>query len=84
MRVLVQRIPSTHLLRILIRHTMVARVIPNLAKRSIIPQTLRSIVRKNRYGEDIGDNEKLKYIKEELENFTEDNTEADADEEGTG
>lgn len=43
-----------------------------------------AIVRKNRYGEDIGDNEKLKYIKEELENFTEDNTEADADEEGTG
>ncbi|XP_076231016.1 uncharacterized protein LOC143177113 [Calliopsis andreniformis] len=42
-----------------------------------------SIARKNRYDEDLGDNEKLKYIKEELENFTEDNGEADAEEEVT-
>ncbi|XP_076167631.1 uncharacterized protein LOC143146831 [Ptiloglossa arizonensis] len=37
--------------------------------------------RKYRYDEELGNNEKLKYFPEDLENFTEDNAEEDAEEE---
>lgn len=42
-----------------------------------------STARKNRYGEEFGDSEKLKYVDEKLENLTDENGEEEAEEEGT-